>query len=209
MFVRDIMTPNPVSIRPDALIQEALNIMIENSFEAIPIKENDRITGILTDWDILINSGRSGFGRHVDSTQVRQIMTTDVISVNPDEIIEMAAYHMYFHDLDALPVVDKEDNLVGIVTQSDLFRAFVTFMGLKTKGTRITLDVADRPGVLADITRIVKEVGMSIASLSTFVPSEKKRGNVIVRVKSGNAKPLVNRLVEKGYWVVHVSQVWE
>jgi len=97
--------------------------------------------------------------------------------------------------------VNKDDELVGIVTQSDLFRAFVTFMGLKTKGTRITIDVADRPGVLADITRIVKEVGMSIASLSTFVPPDKRRGNVIVRVKSCHAKPLVDRLVEKGYWV--------
>lgn len=208
MFVRDIMTPNPVSIHPDATVREGICIMIDNSFEAVPVRENGKIVGILTDWDVLVHSGVNGSG-YVDTVKVSQIMTSDVITISPDEIIEMAAYHMYFHDVDALPVVNKDDELVGIVTQSDLFRAFVTFMGLNTKGTRITIDVADRPGVLADITRIVKEVGMSIASLSTFVPPDKRRGNVIVRVKSCHAKPLVDRLVEKGYWVVHVSQVWE
>jgi len=68
-----------------------------------PVRENGKIVGILTDWDVLVHSGVNGSG-YVDTVKVSQIMTSDVITISPDEIIEMAAYHMYFHDVDALPL---------------------------------------------------------------------------------------------------------
>jgi len=209
MFVKDIMTKDPVAVSPDASLRELLSLMTSKIFEAIPVKKDGKVVGIVTDWDIVINSPRSESGTYLDSTKVKEIMTPNVVTVNPDEIVEMAAYHMYFHDLDALPVVDEKDNLVGIVTQSDLFRTFVTLMGLRTKGTRITLDVPDRVGILAEITKVVRDTGVSIASLSTYTPPEKKRGNVILRVKTGHVKELVDKLVDEGFHVVHVSQVWE
>ncbi|HHW18298.1 MAG TPA: CBS domain-containing protein [Firmicutes bacterium] len=209
MFVKDIMTHNPVSISPEATLRELLSVMTDKTFEAIPVKKNGKVVGIVTDWDIVVNYSNREAGNYLDSTRVKDVMTSNVATVSPDEIVEMAAYHMYFHDLDAIPVVDEKDNLVGIVTQSDLFRTFVTLMGLRTRGTRITLDVPDKVGILAEITRIVKDAGISIASLSTYTPPEKKRGNVILRVKTGHVKELVDKFIDEGFHVVHVSQVWE
>lgn len=207
MFVRDIMTRNPVSIHPDATLRELLNLMTDKTFEAIPVRSNGKVTGIVTDWDLITNQ-RAGQEGYLDTVKVRDIMTANVKTVTENEIIEMAAYHMYFHDLDALPVVDDSGNLVAIVTQNDVFRTLVSLMGLRAKGTRITLEVPDRVGVLADVTATVKDLGISIASLSTLVPQGAPNARIILRVRTGDVSGLVKALSAK-YKVVHVSQAWE
>ncbi|MGI6632742.1 MAG: CBS domain-containing protein [Bacillota bacterium] len=206
MFVRDIMTRNPVSIHPDATLRELLALMIDKTFEAIPVRANGKVTGIVTDWDVITNS--QGTSDYLDTVLVKDIMTTSVMTVTENEIVEMAAYHMYFHDLDALPVVDDAGNLVAIVTQNDVFRTLVSLMGLRAKGTRITIEVPDKEGVLADVTSTVRDLGISIASLSTLVPPGAPHGHVILRVKTGEVDDLVKSLSAK-YKVVHVSKTWE
>ncbi len=208
MFVRDIMTKNPVSIKPDATLRELLTLMTEKTFEAIPVRSNGKVIGIVTDWDIVTNSPRAEGSDYLNTTKVKDIMARCVETVREDEIIEMAAYHMYFHDLDALPVVDKDGQLIAIVTQNDVFRTLVSLMGLRAKGTRITLEVPDQVGVLADITGTVSGMGINIASMSTNVPPGAPSGLVILRVKTGEVDGLVKKLSEK-YKIVHVSQTWE
>ncbi len=210
MFVKDIMTRNPVSVKPDATLRELLTLMTEKTFEAIPVRSNGKVIGIVTDWDVVTRAtGDQGpSSSYLDTVKVKDIMAKNVETVREDEIIEVAASHMYFHDLDALPVVDKDGKLVAIVTQNDVFRTLVTLMGLRAKGTRITLEVPDNVGVLADITGTVAGMGISIASMSTNIPPGAPGGLVILRVKTGDVEDLVKKLGEK-YKVVHVSQTWE
>jgi acetoin utilization protein AcuB len=208
MFVKDIMTRNPVSIKPDASLRELLNLMTEKTFEAIPVRSNGKVIGIVTDWDLVTNSTGDQASSYLDTLKVKDIMAKNVETVREDEIIEVAASHMYFHDLDALPVVDKDGQLVAIVTQNDVFRTLVSLMGLRAKGTRITLEVPDNVGVLADITGTVAKMGISIASMSTNIPPGEPGGMVILRVKTGEVEELVKKLAEK-YGIVHVSQMWE
>lgn len=209
MFVRDIMTRHPVSVKPSATLRELLSLMTEKTFEAIPVRSNGKVIGIVTDWDVVTNSPKATEGAsYLDDTRVKDIMTKNVETVREDEIIEVAASHMYFHDLDALPVVDSDGRLVAIVTQNDVFRTLVSLMGLRAKGTRITLDVPDNVGVLADITGTVASMGISIASMSTNIPPGATNGLVILRVKTGEVEELVKKLSAK-YGIVHVSQTWE
>lgn len=208
MFVRDVMTRNPVSIHPDATLRELIALMTDKTFEAIPVRENGKLLGIVTDWDVLTSAPVNGEPDYLDKVKVKDIMTANVKAVRENEIIEMAAYHMYFHDLDALPVVNEKGELVAIVTQNDVFRTLVSLMGLRAKGTRLTIEVPDRAGVLAEITGIVKDFGISIASLSTNVPPGAPTGQVILRVKTGDVDDLVKAISAK-YKVMHVSKTWE
>ncbi|HHX28021.1 MAG TPA: CBS domain-containing protein [Firmicutes bacterium] len=208
MFVRDVMTRNPASIHPDATLRELLALMTEKTFEAIPVRSNGKVTGIVTDWDIVTNTPKSGESDYLDTVKVKDIMTANVMTVSENEVIEMAAYHMYFHDLDALPVVDEAGNLIAIVTQNDVFRTLVSLMGLRAKGTRLTIEIPDRAGVLAEITGIVRDFGISIASLSTNLHPGAPTGLVILRVKSGDVDGLVKAISAK-YKVIHVSKTWE
>lgn len=207
MFVKDIMTRNPVSISPDATLRELITLMTDKTFEAIPVRDDGKVIGIVTDWDIVVNTPKAGKD-YLSATKVKDIMSKCPTTVTEDEVVEMAAYHMYFHDLDALPVVDKEGRLVAIVTQNDVFRTLVSLMGLRAKGTRITLEVEDRVGVLADITGTARDMGINIASLSTNIVPDCDRATVILRVKTGDVEDLVRRLALH-YRVVHVSNTWE
>ena len=208
MFVRDIMTRNPVSIKPDATLRELIALMTQKTFEAIPVRSNGKVIGIVTDWDVVTNSPKAQNSEYLDSVKVKDIMARNVETVQEDEIIEVAASHMYFHDLDALPVVDKDGQLIAIVTQNDVFRTLVSLMGLRAKGTRITLDVPDNLGVLADITGTVASMGISIASLSTNFAPGAANGLVILRLKTGEVDDVVKKLSEK-YKIVHVSRTWK
>jgi acetoin utilization protein AcuB len=208
MFVRDIMTRNPLSVRSDATLTELLGLMTEKTFEAIPVRDNGQVTGIVTDWDIVTNTP-TGVSDYFDTTKVRDVMTANVVTVTSDEIVEMAAFHMYFHDLDALPVVDSKNELIGIITQNDVFRAMVTLTGLRAKGTRITIDVPDEAGVLAEIAGIVRDAGINISSLSTYGNPGSGRASIILRVRTDKVQELVKALNGERFRVVHVSDVWK
>ncbi len=209
MFVRDIMTRNPVSISPGASLAELLAVMTDKTFEAIPVRDNGKVLGIVTDWDIVMNSPKVTGGDYLTKTKVQDIMTHNVITVTGDEVVEMAAFHMYFHDMDALPVVDKDGELIAIVTQNDVFRTLVTLMGLRAKGTRVTVEVPDEAGMLAEVTGIVRDAGISIASLSTFTQPGSDTMSVILRLKTDDVQQLVKWLSSGGFRVVHVSKVWQ
>jgi acetoin utilization protein AcuB len=208
MFVKDIMTRNPVSIKPDATLRELISLMSDKTFEAIPVRSNGKLLGMVTDWDVVTNSPKAKDPSYLDTTKVKDIMSKNVQTVSEDEIIEAAAAHMFFHDLDALPVVDSQGQLVAIVTQNDVFRTLVSLMGLRAKGTRITLDVPDNVGVMADIAGTVAKMGINISSVSTNIPPGSENGLVILRVRTGDVQELVKKLSKK-YKVVHVSQTWE
>lgn len=208
MFVRDIMTRNPVTVSPQATLRELLSLMTARTFEAIPVCESGSVVGMVTDWDIVTNAPSIEGVNWLQARKVQDVMTPNVVCVSEEEIVEMAAYHMFFHDLDALPVVDDQGQLTGIVTQNDVFRTFVSFMGLRTKGTRITIEAPDEPGVLAGITRLVHDAGLSIASLSTYIPPGSPSATVILRVRSSDVQELIARLGREGFRTVHVSEAW-
>jgi len=201
------MTRNPVSIKPDATLRELIALMSDKVFEAIPVRNNGKVIGIVTDWDVVTSVPKVEDPSYLEKTKVKDIMSKKAQTVREDEIIEVAAAEMFFHDLDALPVVDEEDNLVAIVTQNDVFRTLVSLMGLRSKGTRITIDVPDSVGVLADIAGTVAQMGINIASLSTNIPPGAQHGLIILRVKTGDVKELVKKISKK-YKVMHVSQTW-
>ena len=208
MFVRDIMTRNPVSISSEATLRELLTLMTEKTFEAIPVRDNGEVMGIVTDWDIITN--RPGdVGDYLDTTKVRDVMSSNVVTVTGDEVVEMAAFHMYFHDLDALPVVNNQSHIVGIVTQNDIFRAMVTLMGLRAKGTRITLDTPYEAGILAQVAGVVRDAGINISSLSTYSRPGSDRASIILRVKTDKVQELVEALNSQKFKVVHISEVWK
>lgn len=207
VFVKDAMTFAPVTIGPGDPLGRAMELMREKGYEALPVVENGDVKGVVTAWDLL----RVAFppGDAAVDQPVSEIMSTQVWSISADEIIEEAAFLMTEHDVWALPVINEDNHLVGIITQDDLFRVMVDMMGLHAKGTRITLRVADRQGLLADLTQIVKQAGISIASLATYIPEQRHVGNVVLRVKTTEPAELVKRLRAAGFWVTHVSQVWE
>lgn len=210
MFVKNRMTVNTISVSPTATLGEARRIMKEHGFEGLPVTDGEHIVGVITMWDLLEAVAQNCGPDFLETTTVEKVMMKNVVTVNQDEIIEEAAFLMHKHDIDLLPVVDDYDNLVGVISQGDIFNVFVEMLGLMERGTRITVHVADKVGQMAGMAQIIKNHGVSIASMASFYrDSAPNLRDIVLRLKTDNPKKIVDELRKAGYRVTHVSQVWE
>jgi CBS domain-containing protein len=116
MNIRDVMTPNPRTVSPEESIQNAARIMRDEDTGAIPVVENGRAVGVLTDRDIVVRAVADG--GQLDRP-VRDIATTNIVSVSPDMSTREANDLMREHQVRRLPVVEG-DRLVGMVSLGDL-----------------------------------------------------------------------------------------
>ena len=117
--VKDVMTSNPTTVQSDATVVEAARIMRDQDTGIVPVVENDRLVGTVTDRDITVRVVAEG--RDPESTTVREIASTDVVSVEPQQDLSEALRLMAEHQVRRLPVVEN-DRLVGIVAQADVAR---------------------------------------------------------------------------------------
>ncbi len=205
MYVRNSMTSNPYTVGPDATIAETLELMREKKVHRVPVLEHGKLVGIITERRLLEVSPSPATTLSVfeinyllAKTKVGTLMTKDVVTVAPGTLLEEAARLMRDRDVGALPVLEG-GKLVGIITESDLFDAFLEILGFRSRGTRIAVEVEDdRPGLLADIARIIADRGVNILNVATF------RSEVIFKVNTLNADDLVAELAAKGLRILSV-----
>ena len=130
-LVRDWMTPDPVTVLPNSPLRNAYWLMIDNKVGRLPVMEDVRLIGILTMEDLRRAEPPTGIGLDLvkitdilSRMSVRQVMTKDPKTISPDAPLTEAARMMLEHEISALPVMD-ENQLVGIIAESDIIRAFV------------------------------------------------------------------------------------
>jgi CBS domain-containing protein len=119
MKVREVMTRDVQTVRPDQPVQEAANFMLNADAGSIPVTQGDRLIGMITDRDIAVRGIAKGYG---PDTPVRELMTDDLVLVRVDDDIEEAATKMSDAQVRRLPVVDEQERLCGIVSLGDLSR---------------------------------------------------------------------------------------
>lgn len=213
MFVADCMTKNPVTIRPDAGMDEAEKLMDEGHFRRLPVVEDGKLVGFFTNRDLLRASPSSATtsDRHEVRTllakiKVADVMQKNVISVTDTMTIEEAALILERKKIGGLPVLSKGGDLVGIISSTDIFRAFTVVMGLDTGKTRLTIDVADQMGVLRDISTILANLDINIDSMVTL-PQPNGTYQIIIRADIDDVDTVKKRLWAKGFTVSHVTRI--
>ena len=118
MYVREVMTPDVVIASPDDTLQRAAEMMIDIDAGVLPVGENDRLVGILTDRDITIRAVAAG--KEPTECKVREVMSPEIRYIYDDELVEDAARNMTELQVRRLPVLNREKRLVGIVSLGDL-----------------------------------------------------------------------------------------
>ena len=213
MFVADCMTKNPVTIRPDAGMDEAEKLMDEGHFRRLPVVEDGKLVGFFTNRDLLRASPSSATtsDRHEVRTllakiKVADVMQKNVISVTDTMTIEEAALILERKKIGGLPVLSEEGDLVGIISSTDIFHAFTVVMGLDTGKTRLTIDVADQMGVLRDISTILANLDINIDSMVTL-PQPNGTYQIIIRADIDDVDTVKKRLWAKGFTVSHVTRI--
>ncbi len=167
LLVQDWMTQTLVTLSPETSVGEALTLCRERRIRHIPILEEGRLVGIVSDRDLRDASPALGDPERTKALQelrVEEVMTQEVVTTDPQDSIENAAQEMYELKIESLPVVAEEE-LLGIVTSSDMMRALVTLAGLPEPGTRIEVRVPDRVGILAEVVAIIHDLEVDIVSV--------------------------------------------
>ena len=161
MLVRDWMTKDPVVVAPDTPVLEAIRLFKEKGFRRLPVMEGGRLVGLVTDKDLKDAMPSKATTLSVwemnyllAKLTVREVMARPVVTVEADAPLEKAALLMEERKIGGLPVMEGE-RLVGIITVTDMLRAFIEVLGLKLGGLRITVDIPDVPGALAQMAQAV------------------------------------------------------
>ena len=213
MFVANYMTKNPVTIGPDAGIDEASKLMDKGHFRRLPVVEHGKLVGFFTNRDLLRASPSSA--TTLDRFEVRtllskikvaDVMQKNVITVTDTTTIEEAALVMAREKIGGMPVLSEVGKVVGIISSTDIFRAFVTVMGLDSGKTRLTIAVADRKGVLRDIATVLADLDINIDSMVT-IPQPSGTYDIIIRADIADVETVKERLAAKGFTVSHVTQI--
>ena len=118
--IRKVMTSNPSTIEPDKNVVEAARIMKQENAGVVPVTENGRLTGMVTDRDIAIRVVAEG--KDPQSTAVREVASTDLVTIDPQQDLDEALRLMAKHQVRRLPVVEEDGRLVGVVAQADVAR---------------------------------------------------------------------------------------
>jgi acetoin utilization protein AcuB len=201
MLVKDRMTKHPLTIRADATISQTHRYMQEQGIRHLPVVDKSgRMIGLVTEDDLLKAEPSSATSLSVweihsllDRITVGQAMVRDVITTTEDVPIEEAAHLLLEHKIGCLPVM-RDEKLVGIITESDLFRTFMELFSARQKGLRITLEVPDREGELAKLAQAIADQGGYIAACGTFMAEEPTKWGVVFKVRNVDREVLIDAL---------------
>ena len=212
MLVKDIMTSDVVTVGEDQSMLEAREILRGKNLVSLPVTDDlKRIRGIITVDDIgkASPSDSSTLSRYeanylLGRLKVKDVMRRTVVTVDADDTIELVAYKLYKYRVNALPVVNKENRLCGIVSRSDIFRSIVEMMGMNRNCLRITIEAPDKVGVVAEISNIMKDDGINIISLVTKQNGDGTAEVTIRAALNNNGMDIIEQIREAGYVVSDV-----
>lgn len=222
MLIQEYMTPQPTTVTEDTSVIDAAELMREKKFRRFPVLRGRQLVGIVTDRDL-----RSAAPSQVISfdseeralmpelhallarIKVGEIMSTDVISVDPEQTIVTAAVLMLKDRISGLPVVDSKGELVGIITEGDIFKVLVDLSGISLGSTVLAFRLEDRPASIKDAADAIREHGGRLASiLTSYASTDPGFRRVYFRIRdlpSEKLQALKEELL-KNFELLYVSQ---
>ena len=191
------MTPDPITIDKDMSVVSAVELMKESNVRRFPVVQNNELIGIVTDRDLrsagpsqvvsFDEQERKLFPELYDllkKIKVGEIMKTDVISISPEYSIVKAGDIMLKNGLSGLPVVDSRKRVVGIITESDIFKVLVDFSGIDTGKTIMGFRLEDKPGSIMKLVDTIRESDGRVAGiLITYPEEEPGNRHIYIRIR--------------------------
>lgn len=209
MLVEGRMSRPVISIPPDMPIHDARNLFRQENIRRAPVVAKGKLVGIVSDTD-LINAtpsdatslSRWEMNYLLSKLKVKEIMTKDVITIDESTPIEQAARVMADNKIGGLPVL-RDGKVVGMITETDLFKVFLELMGARDNGIRVTALVEDKPGVLEKITHAIVEIGGNFISFGQFTGEDVSTKLLTFKVGGASEEDVKNAI-----WDI-AKEVWD
>ena len=213
MFVSDWMTAKVFSVEPDDYLSDALALMKEKTIKHVPVVKGGRLKGIISDRDIKEYSPSKATSLDIyelhyllAKTKIKEIMKTKVVTTAPDSPVEEAAMIMLDQGIGCLPVMD-EGNLVGIISDKDIFHALVDITGVRHGGHRVCVIIEDRAGSIKDVADIIRKYNFRLQGILTSYEGIKEGyRRVVIRTKGKGDFNSLKAELEKTYKVCQIRK---
>jgi acetoin utilization protein AcuB len=174
MLVGERMSKPVITISPDMPIAEAMNMMKVEKVRRFPVVKEGKLLGVVSDKDLL-NASPSPVSTLsiwemnylLNKITVSEVMVKNVLSVTEDTPIEQAARIMADNKIGGLPVM-RDGGVVGMITETDLFKMFLELLGAREMGIRVTVLVVEKQGELAKLTKAISEAGGDFIAFGMF-----------------------------------------
>ena len=216
MLVREWMASDVLTVDENTSMMKALHLMKESNIRRLPVMARGSLVGIISDRDLKEASPSKATTLDVHELyyllaeiKVKEIMTKNPVTIGADETVERAAVIMLEHKVSGLPVLNKKNELVGVITQSDVFRAFVNITGIYKGGVQFAFSLDDKPGSIKEVADTIREHGGRMVSIlsSTDMVTEGTR-NVYIRVRGMEAEDLkkMENVLRQKFKVMYVAE---
>lgn len=213
MLVKNYMTENVLTVQETDSLLSTIETMRGSRHRSLPVVDDmQRVLGLISEKEVTracpvdINIlSRQEANSLLGRFKVKQLMRKDVTCVSPGDSVEYVAYQFYKYDYPSFPVVDKDNRLVGIISQKDIFRSFVEIMAMNRACTRFTIQTPDRVGVVAELAAMFRDANINILSL---VPRVLNDGTATINIRAemgDKGLGIVGKISDAGYKVLDVQ----
>jgi acetoin utilization protein AcuB len=192
MLVSNWMSKNIITVDENDSMQDAMKQLKEHEIRMLPVMKKGRLIGIVTDRDLKKASASDATTLEIHELfylltriKVKNIMTREVITVPPDFTVEETAQVLLRNRISGAPVVEADGQIVGTITQTDLFRVLISLTGVGIKGIQFGLQVEDKPGSIKEVADIIRRYGGRMVSiLSSYDQVPEGYRKVYIRMRS-------------------------
>lgn len=207
MIVEKYMSKDVVTIKKEAKVFDAVETMNQHQIHRLPVVENGKLIGLITEGNIqeAMPSKATSLSVYevnylLNKTTVADVMIRQVQTVHPDALLEDAIAMMRKHHVGVLPVVSDDKEIIGIITNNDIFDAFLEITGYNQQGTRVSVYIPqDHKGVLAKLTQLFADNDLSIVQLVVF--RRDAEPTIVFHLSSKESEKIQKLLTDNGYQV--------
>ena len=214
MLIRNWMTPDPIVVEPDTPMLDAEHLMKENKIRCLPVMKGSKLVGIITEHDIKAASASTATTLDVhelvyllSKIKVRDIMINNPYTIRDDDTVEEAAVLMLKKKVSRLPVLTDRNDLVGVITDTDIFKVLVSLAGIYRGDIQFAFELHDRSGSIKEVADLIREHNARIVSILTSYENAREGfRRVYIRITEIDGERLLalRRELEKNYRVLYM-----
>ena len=222
MLIKNWMSKDVVTVDVNDSIQDATRLLKKHNIRGLPVMENGKLVGIVTDRDLKRASASDATTLEIhellyliSKIKIKEIMTKDPITIPVDSTIDEAAEVLLENKLSGAPVIDDNGRVVGIITQTDIFRVMVALSGVREKGIQAGFLLEDRPGSIKEVADIIRKYNCRVVSILSSYDVKSNYRHVYIRAcdcDRENLERLKAELKEKSnmlYLMDHIEKKQE
>ena len=189
MLVKNWMSKDVITVDVNDSMQDASKLLKENNIRGLPVMKKGKLVGIVTDRDLKKASASDANTLEIhellyliSKIKIKDVMTKDPITIPHDYTVEEAAEVLLDNKLSGAPVVDDKGQLMGVITQADIFRVLVSLTGVKKGGMQFAFLLEDRPGSIREVDDIMRKYGCRTVSIMSATDAQEGYRHVYMRL---------------------------